>query len=71
MTVTRLVLNELEAAARLGLSHRTLQMWRVRGIGPCFLKVGRSVRYRPADVDAWLEAQVRASTSEAGSDKAA
>jgi excisionase family DNA binding protein len=70
MTVTRLVLNELEAAARLGLSHRTLQMWRVRGIGPRFLKVGRAVRYRLADLEAWLEAQLRASTSDTGGEAA-
>jgi predicted DNA-binding transcriptional regulator AlpA len=43
----------------LGLaSRRTLQAWRLLGRGPRFIKVGgRSVRYRLADVEAWLAAQ--------------
>jgi predicted DNA-binding transcriptional regulator AlpA len=43
----------------LGLaSRRTLQAWRLLGRGPRFIKVGgRSVRYRLADVEAWLAGQ--------------
>jgi hypothetical protein len=39
-------LNESQAAEFLGLSVRTLQAWRVRGCGPRYTKIGRSVRYQ-------------------------
>lgn len=52
------------AAARTGLSVATLEKKRVYGDGPPFLKMGRSVRYRLTDLDAWMERQVVSSTSE-------
>lgn len=33
---------------------RTLEQWRYRRTGPRFVKVGRDVRYRQVDIDAWL-----------------
>jgi predicted DNA-binding transcriptional regulator AlpA len=33
----------------------TLAYWRHIGYGPRFMKVGRRVLYRRADVEAWLE----------------
>ncbi|PNE36865.1 DNA-binding protein [Streptomyces noursei] len=36
---------------------KTLYQWRHRRIGPNALKVGRHLRYRWAEVDAWLTAQ--------------
>ena len=39
-------LNENQAAEFLGVSARTLQAWRVRGGGPRYVKIGRSVRYQ-------------------------
>lgn len=39
---------------------RTLEQWRYRGVGPRFVKVGRDVRYRWEDVDAYLKAQSKA-----------
>jgi len=59
-------LTEKEAAARLALSARTLQQWRVRGGGPPFLKLGASVRYDAAALDSWADAQQRANTSDPG-----
>jgi len=53
-----------EAATRLGLSASTLNKWRTQGRGPRYVKLGRSVFYRPADLDAWLVDRVRSSTSE-------
>ena len=53
-----------DAATRLGLSASTLNKWRTQGRGPKFVKLGRSVCYRTADIDAWLGDQVRGSTSE-------
>lgn len=47
-------LSEREAAAYLGLSPRTLQDWRTKGVGMPYAKVGRRVSYAAADLDAFL-----------------
>lgn len=49
-----------------GLKPNTLEIWRIRGQGPPFVKLGRVVRYRKSDVETWIESQVRHSTSEKG-----
>ena len=54
-----------EAAKRTGLASATLRKLRLTGEGPPFMKLGRAVRYRREDLDAWLEARVIRSTSEA------
>lgn len=46
-----------EVAAYLQKPVRTLEQWRYRGVGPRFVKVGRDVRYRWEDVDAYLNEQ--------------
>ena len=46
-----------QVATCLGLSPWTLREWRQKEIGPPSHKVGRSVRYYPAEVDAWVLAQ--------------
>jgi len=61
-----LLLTEAQVADRLAISPRTLQMWRYKGGGPRYIKIGSAVRYRPMDVDSWLERQTRASTSDPG-----
>jgi hypothetical protein len=53
-----------QAASRLGLSERYLEILRVRGDGPPFVNFGRCVRYRPFDLDRWVETRLRRSTSE-------
>ena len=63
------VYGEHEAGRYLGgetapISQRTLQRWRLEGVGPAFLKLGRLVRYRKSDLDRWVDAQRRASTSQ-------
>ena len=60
------LLNEREAAARLGLSLKTLQIWRWRGTGPSFIKTGRAVRYSQSDLDAYIASCQRVSTSDPG-----
>lgn len=57
---------ENEAAEHLGLSKRTLQKWRVTGGGPPYSKLGTAVRYDLADLDAYLAARRRESTSDTG-----
>jgi excisionase family DNA binding protein len=43
-----------EVAAYLnGIPVKTLAKWRSEGTGPAYMKVGRHVRYRLADVVAW------------------
>lgn len=44
-------LNEFQVAERWGMSHKTLQRWRVERKGPDFLKIGGTVRYRLCDVE--------------------
>jgi excisionase family DNA binding protein len=49
------LLSREEAAAYLGLKPQTLAAWAVTGrYGLPVVKVGRSVRYRLADLEAWL-----------------
>ena len=49
-----------QAAAYLGVKPRSLEVWRCVGrYGLPYLKVGRLVRYRQSDLDAFLERNVR------------
>lgn len=52
------------AAAHLGLARNTLEKMRVTGDGPPFVKLGRAVRYRMADLESYLAVRVKHSTSE-------
>lgn len=47
----RLTLTDVEVAERLGVSRFTVRSWRLKGLGPRFLKLGRAVRYRTEDVN--------------------
>ena len=59
-------LKEEEAAEVLGLAVKTLRNWRGKGIGPPWVAVGpKLVRYRPQDLRAYQEANLRRSTSRA------
>ena len=53
-----------EAASLLRVSRSFLMKARLRGDGPRYLKVGRAVRYREADLLDWLRSRGRTSTSE-------
>ncbi|MFJ1703281.1 helix-turn-helix transcriptional regulator [Kitasatospora sp. NPDC088346] len=46
-----------ELAAYLGVPLGTVYAWRHRGQGPVAIKVGRHLRYRWAEVEAWLDDQ--------------
>ena len=50
-TSEKRTLTDIEVASRLGVSRFTVRSWRLKGLGPRFLKMGRAVRYRPQDVD--------------------
>lgn len=45
-----------DLARFLGKSPQAIYNMRHRGEGPRAVKVGRSLRFRPADVEVWLEA---------------
>lgn len=56
MTTTRSDLLSIgDLSDELGVPVSTIYTWNSRGTGPNYLKVGRHVRYRRADVDAWLD----------------
>ena len=61
------LINEKLAAEKIGLSVHWLRRKRWSGGGIPFIKVadGGAVRYRVADIDAYVDARLRKSTSEA------
>lgn len=58
-----IAVDEQGASALTGISVSSLQKMRVRGDGPLFAKLGNRVRYRVADLEAFVAASVVASTS--------
>ena len=54
------LLNEKQVAEALGLSVKTLRSWRLRGVELPFIKLGKSVRYRLSEIEAYLEANTKA-----------
>jgi predicted DNA-binding transcriptional regulator AlpA len=55
-----------EAARLVGLSIRTLEKHRIYGTGPQYSKLGGRVVYRVEDVQAWVDAAAKTSTSDPG-----
>jgi len=58
-----MLLKTPEVAKQLRVTKATLESWRCRGGGPQFVKYGRAVRYRPEDIEIFLEKSLRSSTS--------
>lgn len=56
------MLTPAELGAMLHKTPAALAQWRYMGVGPRFVKIGRAVRYREADVTTWLDAQTRQRT---------
>lgn len=53
------LLNETEVAEILQVKTGTLQVWRTTKRYPLpFVKIGRNVRYRRADVDAFIKSRM-------------
>ncbi len=52
-------LREEEAAQYLNFSVSTLQKWRFRGLGPNFVKIGVSVRYRLTDLEKFTSERIQ------------
>jgi excisionase family DNA binding protein len=49
------LLTTVQVAQRLNLSEGALRIMRHRQQGPAFVKIGRRIRYRPEDVDDFVE----------------
>jgi predicted site-specific integrase-resolvase len=62
-TRTPALVNETEAARRLGISVKTMRRWRWAGQGPVFTKLGGAVRYSLSDLEAFVAAGRRQSTA--------
>jgi predicted site-specific integrase-resolvase len=57
------LMTEVQTCELLSVSTRTLQAWRLRGNGPVFVKIGRSVRYKRRDIANWVRDNTLSSTS--------
>ena len=55
-----------EAAARCGFSPRTFEKYRVTGDGPRYVKRGKKVLYPSHELDTWMAAGIRRSTTHSG-----
>lgn len=53
------LLTVTELADLVGVPRQTVYTWASRGGGPIPIKVGRHLRYRPADVEAWLASRAK------------
>ena len=60
------LMTQAEVKEITGLADSTLEQWRLKGKGPRFIKLGRLVRYRTSDVQAYIAGlQGFSSTTEA------
>lgn len=53
------LLSDRDLAELLELGTDTLQTWRMEDRGPPYTKLGKKVFYRLADVQLWIEANVK------------
>ena len=63
-TTASKLLDTNQLAEQLLNKSNTIEGWRIKGVGPRYIKIGRLVRYHLEDVGLWLEAQTRNSTSQ-------
>jgi excisionase family DNA binding protein len=59
MTSPNQLLTATQVSELLQVPVQTLYLWRHKGVGPKTVKVGRHLRYRQADLDAWVESLIR------------
>lgn len=52
---TQTILSEDEAAQKCVVQKQTMRSWRSRGRGPAYLKLAGRIRYRLADIEAFIE----------------
>ena len=54
-----------EVANLLQVPVATLYGWRYKGVGPLSVRVGKHIRYRRADIDAWFDRRGQSEKREA------
>lgn len=64
METTTQLLTVAEAAERLAVLPARLQRWAKQGRIPCVVLPDESVRFAPADIDAWISENRRTSDAE-------
>jgi predicted DNA-binding transcriptional regulator AlpA len=63
-TPTASLIDERAAAEYIGMTTSALRVWRAqtsprsRTVGPPFVRIGRTIRYRVTDLDAWIAAHL-------------
>jgi excisionase family DNA binding protein len=62
-TLLAVLYTETEVAEKWGVSRKTLQAWRIRGGGPKYIKMGRSVRYSEDALAEFQQSKTLDSTS--------
>jgi predicted DNA-binding transcriptional regulator AlpA len=58
------LLTQRQASEMLAISERTIERLRVSGLGPKFVRCGRSIRYCLTDIEAFIASRTVGSTSE-------
>ena len=58
------LMTEKDVAGLICITQRALQNWRLRGGGPEYVKIGRSVRYQRRDVMKFIEDRKRKHTAQ-------
>jgi predicted DNA-binding transcriptional regulator AlpA len=64
MTTVSEIFDTDGAATYMGLAKNTLEKMRTFGTGPRYAKLGRAVRYRRSDLEAYVSERLVCSTSE-------
>lgn len=49
------LLTSLDLAQVLGVQPTTVNWWRWKGVGPRYVRVGRTIRYRPGDIEKFMK----------------
>lgn len=52
------LLDDQRAAKILGIAKGTLAVWRYKGKGPVYLKIGSNVRYRFSDLQKFIDSKI-------------
>ena len=52
------LLTEIDVAEHIGVSLQTVRRWRRERLGPPYVKIEASVRYRQEDIDAFVAGSV-------------
>jgi predicted DNA-binding transcriptional regulator AlpA len=57
MALEERLVDTREAATFVGCTRAALALWRKQRRGPSYVRVGRLVRYRPADLNSWVQSR--------------